>query len=75
METLAIPRTDSGELFVRWQKHGDQRAREELVERFLPLARKLARRYISASEPYDIDEPMLTKAIRSRKRVVHSSKK
>jgi RNA polymerase sigma-B factor len=53
METLAIPRTDSGELFVRWQKRGDQRAREELVERFLPLARKLARRYAGPREPFE----------------------
>ena len=29
------------ELFVRWQRRGDSRAREELVRRFLPLARKL----------------------------------
>jgi RNA polymerase sigma-B factor len=28
-------------------------ARDELIARFLPLARKLARRYVSASEPYD----------------------
>src|SRR5918911_213670 len=41
------------ELFERWQQHGDQRAREELVERFLPLARKLARRYSGAREPFD----------------------
>lgn len=40
-------------LFVRWQCHGDQRAREELVQRFLPLARKLARRYSGAREPFD----------------------
>jgi RNA polymerase sigma-B factor len=53
METLALPRTDSGELFVRWQKHHDQRAREELVERFLPLARKLARRYAGPREPFE----------------------
>jgi RNA polymerase sigma-B factor len=38
---------------MRWQQHGDQRAREELVRRFLPLARKLARRYIGAREPFD----------------------
>ena len=44
---------DSTELFVRWQQHGDQRAREELVTRFLPLARKLARRYSGAHEPFD----------------------
>jgi len=44
---------DARVLFVRWQRHGDQRAREELVERFLPLARKLARRYSGAREPFD----------------------
>src|SRR6059058_5007437 len=53
METLAIPRTDSNELFVRWQQHGDRRAREELVDRFLPLARKLARRYAGPREPFE----------------------
>jgi RNA polymerase sigma-B factor len=40
-------------LFVRWQEHRDPLAREELVERFLPLARKLARRYSGAREPFD----------------------
>src|SRR5947199_3747499 len=46
-------RSDNEKLFVRWQQHGDQRAREELVERFLPLARNLARRYAGAREPFD----------------------
>src|SRR5207302_4088253 len=46
-------RVESAELFVRWQKSGDQRAREELVNRFLPLARNLARRYAGAREPFD----------------------
>jgi RNA polymerase sigma-B factor len=41
------------ELFCRWQQLGDQRARAELIERFLPLARKLARRYSGAREPLD----------------------
>jgi RNA polymerase sigma-B factor len=40
-------------LFVRYQRDGDMRAREILVERFLPLARRLARRYERASEPLD----------------------
>ncbi len=40
-------------LFVRWQQHGDRQARDELVQRFLPLARKLARRYSGAREPFD----------------------
>jgi len=44
---------DAADLFVRWQRHGDRRAREELTERFLPLARKLARRYSGAREPFD----------------------
>jgi RNA polymerase sigma-B factor len=44
---------DSHELFKRWRKQGDRRARELLIERFLPLARKLARRYRGAHEPYE----------------------
>jgi RNA polymerase sigma-B factor len=45
--------TDTADLFLRWQQRGDQRARVELIERFLPLARKLARRYSGAREPLD----------------------
>ena len=44
---------DPGEQFARWQQHGDQAAREALVERFMPLARSLARRYDRSSEPYE----------------------
>jgi RNA polymerase sigma-B factor len=40
-------------LFERWQKHGDEYAREALVQRFMPLARRLARRYLSAREPIE----------------------
>jgi RNA polymerase sigma-B factor len=40
-------------LFERWQRHGDHAARDELVERYLPLARKLARRYTAAHEPFE----------------------
>jgi RNA polymerase sigma-B factor len=43
----------SAELFRRWRRFADRRARDELIERFLPLARKLARRYIPSSEPYE----------------------
>src|SRR5947209_6067901 len=43
----------SPELFRRWHRHGDVRARDELIQRFLPLARKLARRYTPSSEPYE----------------------
>jgi RNA polymerase sigma-B factor len=37
----------------RWQRDGDEAARAELVEQFLPLARNLARRYGRSSEPMD----------------------
>ena len=40
------------ELFARWQQGCDQRARAQLVDRFMPLARKLARRY-AGREPFD----------------------
>jgi RNA polymerase sigma-B factor len=51
----AVTRTndDSGELFARWQQHGDRAAREALVQRFMPLARSLARRYDRSSEPFE----------------------
>jgi RNA polymerase sigma-B factor len=38
---------------VRYHRDGDARARDQLVERFLPLARQLARRYQRAGEPLD----------------------
>ncbi|MBV9310070.1 MAG: SigB/SigF/SigG family RNA polymerase sigma factor [Solirubrobacterales bacterium] len=50
---VVIDQAESRELFVRWQRRGDERAREELVRRFLPLARKLARRYSGAHEPFE----------------------
>ena len=44
----------SPELFARWQRDKDPRARECLVEQYLPLARKLAARYRGrAGEPFD----------------------
>jgi RNA polymerase sigma-B factor len=53
MGAMVIDQADSRELFVRWQQQGDESAREELVRRFLPLARKLARRYSGAHEPFE----------------------
>jgi RNA polymerase sigma-B factor len=41
------------ELFERLSRDRDGSARNELIERFLPLARKLARRYVRSSESYD----------------------
>jgi RNA polymerase sigma-B factor len=40
-------------LFERMRSEGDQRAREHLIERYLPLARRLARRYQRTEEPMD----------------------
>lgn len=40
-------------LFERWNRNGDRGARNELVRRHLPLARKLAGRYRRSSEPFD----------------------
>ena len=44
---------ETSELFERWRLHQDRRARDEIIERFIPLAKKLARRYAQSSEPYD----------------------
>jgi RNA polymerase sigma-B factor len=44
---------ETSELFVRLREEGDKGARDVLVERFLPLARKLAHRYAGAREPVD----------------------
>jgi RNA polymerase sigma-B factor len=49
-QTHEVP---SEQLFERWRRNKDRRARDELIERFLPLARKLARRYVQSSEPYE----------------------
>jgi RNA polymerase sigma-B factor len=39
------------ELFSRWHEDRDAGARERLVEHYLPMANRLARRYWSANEP------------------------
>src|SRR5215212_6845461 len=40
-------------LLLRYHRSGEERARDELVERFMPLARKLARRYQRGPEPLE----------------------
>jgi RNA polymerase sigma-B factor len=45
------PSTD--DLFRRWRTDRDQRARDTLVDRFLPLARRLAARYRGPNEPLE----------------------
>jgi RNA polymerase sigma-B factor len=44
---------ETHELFVRWQRRHDEHARDALVTRFMPLARRLARRYVRSSEPFE----------------------
>lgn len=46
-------RPDDYALFTQWQVDGARSARDELVERHLALARKLANRYARANEPID----------------------
>jgi RNA polymerase sigma-B factor len=41
------------ELFLAWQRDGNEIARERLVQLYMPLARRLARRYVRSSEPYE----------------------
>jgi RNA polymerase sigma-B factor len=40
-------------LLIRYHRNGDSAAREELVQRLLPLARRMARRYRRSDEPLD----------------------
>src|SRR5580693_6901490 len=44
---------DQRRLFRRWQRDGDSAAREQLVRRYMPLARSLARRYGRSAEPFE----------------------
>jgi RNA polymerase sigma-B factor len=41
------------ELWHRFRGAGDQRAREELVRIYMPLTRRMAKRYAGVAEPYD----------------------
>jgi RNA polymerase sigma-B factor len=54
---VGSPSAASGEdndvLFARLRDHHDPAARDELVRRFMPLARKLAARYNNPYEPFD----------------------
>jgi RNA polymerase sigma-B factor len=50
---MAVSAPSDAELFERARQHGDQHARQQLIERYLPLARRLARRYQRAEEPLE----------------------
>src|SRR4051812_45844514 len=45
---------EDARLFERYQRTGDQRAREALAARYLPLARRLARRYQAGDNQDDL---------------------
>jgi RNA polymerase sigma-B factor len=50
---MSVARADVEDLFRRWRCERDRGAREELVQRHLPLAHKLARRYARTREPLE----------------------
>ena len=52
-EPAASRSQEDRRLLVRYHRHGDQSARDELVARLLPLARRMARRYRRSDEPLD----------------------
>ena len=52
LEPFARAHADDRDL-MRRHRDGDRRARADLIERYLPLARSLAWRYRSATEPFD----------------------
>ena len=49
----AVRAAEDRRLLERYHRSGDRAAREEIVERFLPLARQLARRHAGAGEPLE----------------------
>jgi RNA polymerase sigma-B factor len=53
LDPRALTRDELAELFRRWQDERATDARDLLIARFAPLARKLARRYAGVSEPFD----------------------
>jgi RNA polymerase sigma-B factor len=52
--TLAIGTArEEQDLLWRYHRAGDRHARQQLIERMLPLVRTLARRYLNRGESYD----------------------
>jgi len=60
---MSIGRTQERELFDAFRASGARRDRDALVERFLPLARQLARRYQGGSEPLEDLEQVASLAL------------
>jgi RNA polymerase sigma-B factor len=54
MYVLNDPQIETeAQLLDLWRRRGDERARAELVNRYMPLVKQLARRYSYTSEPLD----------------------
>jgi len=53
IETRDLARQTDEELFDAYSRDGDPDTRDELVNRFMPFARKLAVRYMHSREPMD----------------------
>ena len=49
----AVRGQEERELFLRYHRHDDVAARDELIERFLPLARQIAGRYRRGRDSFD----------------------
>src|SRR4051794_40928978 len=49
-------RDDAARLFARYHQDRDPTTRDALVERFLPLARHLARRYDGSADTDDLEQ-------------------
>jgi RNA polymerase sigma-B factor len=56
-------RDEDKRLFLAYRRSGDLAARDALIQRFLPLARSLARRYARAVEPLDDLEQVASLAL------------
>lgn len=67
MPLAGVDREPDAELIRRYREDGDERAREALVERYLPLAQRLARRYKHSGEEledlYQVASLALLKAL------------
>ena len=56
-------RREDKRLFLAYRRSGDLAARDALIQRFLPLARSLARRYASGAEPLEDLEQVASLAL------------
>jgi RNA polymerase sigma-B factor len=60
---MVVGREEEKRLFLAYHRSRDQRARDALIEQFLPLARSLARRYCRGPEPLEDLEQVASLAL------------